>query len=214
MDRLKIDYLNDLDNELRHHPNRESILEEYEVHLEELITELQFTKDSIEEVSKRDVTERLGTPQEIAHLWLQEKSVTPGKMKWLFTSCNIFIFLGGGLLTFFYNVYEWAWIQNIWILLTSIPVLISIIYLFFWALLGYEIGKGFGYKGHSLLRKTFIFSLVPNITLMVLVVFRIVPQHWFAPLLSHEFILSCIAITIVLYPISLLSYKWGRRASV
>ncbi|MDG5470456.1 hypothetical protein P6709_01765 [Jeotgalibacillus sp. ET6] len=214
MDQLKIEYLTKLDNELRRHPNRESILEEYEIHLEEMIAELQFTKDEIEEVSNRDITERLGDPQEIARLWLEEKSVTPDNMKWLFISYNILIFLGGGLLTLFYNMYEWSWVQNIWIILTSIPVFISVIYLFFWALLGYEIGKGFGYKGHSLLRKTFIFSLVPNITLMLLVVFEIIPQDWFAPLLSHEFILSCIAFTIILYPISYLSYKWGRRASV
>lgn len=81
----------------------------------------------------------------------------------------------------------------------------------FWALLGYEIGKGFGHNGRVLLNKTFLLSLIPNLILMVLTVFQIIPHSWFAPLLTKTFIIACIIFTIILYPISWIGYRWGEK---
>ncbi|MCM2533169.1 hypothetical protein NDK43_13145 [Neobacillus pocheonensis] len=107
-----------------------------------------------------------------------------------------------------------AMVNGIWSHLTSIPTLIALLYLFFWALLGYEIGKGFGHSGRRLLKKTFLLSLIPNILLMVLTVLRIIPHAWFDPLLTDQFVIACIIFTIILYPISWLGYRWGKKASI
>ncbi|MGA9227681.1 MAG: hypothetical protein WB217_15155, partial [Mesobacillus sp.] len=81
-------------------------------------------------------------------------------------------------------------------------------------LLGYEIGKGFGHRGRSLMKKTFILSILPNILLMNLTLFEVIPHGWFQPLLSSAFIIKCILLTALLYPICLAGYKWGKKASV
>jgi hypothetical protein len=135
-------------------------------------------------------------------------------MKWLFILINILFFGGGSLLTLVHNLYEWKWLSVIWNHLTTIPIFIAFVYLFFWALLGYEIGKGFGHAGRKLLNKTFFAALIPNLTLMVLTLLEIVPHSWFAPLLTRTFILACIMFTIILYPVTWVGYRWGRKDSI
>ena len=93
---------------------------------------------------------RFGTPEEIAAMWKEELSVTPSNMKWLFIAVKYPIFWWRQLaLTLAHNLFDWGWLTSLWVQLTSIPILIALIYLFFWALLGYEIGRGFGHKGRS-----------------------------------------------------------------
>jgi uncharacterized membrane protein len=212
MDRLKIKFLQELSVGLGNHPDKENILREYEVHIEDIFMESLCNKK--EDVTMDLLISHLGEPQEIAAMWREELSVTPSRMKWLFILLNVFFFLGGSLLTFIHNLYGWKWISIIWNNLTAIPTLISFVYLFFWALLGYEIGKGFGHGGRTLLRKTFLFSLIPNLLLMGLTIFHIIPYSWFDPLLTKEFIIACILFTIVLYPVSLLGYRWGKKSSI
>jgi hypothetical protein len=185
---------------------------EYEVHIEEILIESYDCND--ETAMMERIISRLGSPEEIAAMWKEELSVTPSNMKWLFILMNILFFGGGSLLTFFHNVFQWNWLSVIWSHLSAIPVLIALIYMFFWALLGYEIGKGFGHGGRSLLKKTFLLSLIPNLLLMVLTVFEIIPHSWFEPLLTKTFIIACIILTIILYPISWLGYQWGKKASI
>ncbi|MFT4415461.1 hypothetical protein ACLM5H_16500 [Fredinandcohnia humi] len=212
MERLKNDFLSVLAESLGRHPERESILNEYNGHLDELLGELWELDD--EKAIRDQVYSRLGTPYEIAAMWKEELSVTPSKMKWLFIALNIFFFAGGGLFTLAHNLLEWRWLSGLWYQLTSVPILIALLYMLFWALLGYEIGKGFGHKGNRLMKRTFILALLPNLTLMVLTVFRIVPREWFSPLLTETFIAICIILTILLYPVCLISYRWGKKASV
>ena len=152
---------------------------EYEVHIEEIMIESQDCNDEKEMMER--ITSRLGSPEEISAMWKEEFSVTQSNMKWLFIVMNILFFGGGSLLTFFHNVFQWTWLSVVWSHLTAIPTLIAFIYMFFWALLGYEIGKGFGHRGRSLLKKTFLLSLIPNLLLMVLTVFGIIR----IPGLSH-----------------------------
>lgn len=212
MERPKNKFLEELGKRLGNHHDKKSILMEYEVHIEEIMIESQDCNDENEMMER--ITSRLGSPEEISAMWKEELSVTPSNMKWLFIVMNILFFGGGSLLTFFHNVFQWNWLSVVWSHLTAIPTLIAFIYMFFWALLGYEIGKGFGHRGRSLLKKTFLLSLIPNLLLMVLTVFGIIPHSWFEPLLTKTFILACIIFTILLYPISWLGYRWGRKASI
>jgi hypothetical protein len=204
-------FLGELDALLVAHKDKEDVLEEYDGHILHLMEETG-------ELGNEELTDlihtRIGTPKEIASIWNDEWSLTPGRTQWLFVSANIFLFAGGSLLTVLYNVYSWEWLQDFWIKLTSIPAIIIAVYIVFWILLGYEIGKEFGSKGKSLLMKTLIMSLIPNLILMNLVLFHLIPHEWFDPLLNSSFILSCIAFTILLLPISWAGYRWGRRASI
>ncbi|MRH44179.1 hypothetical protein GH741_16170 [Aquibacillus halophilus] len=127
---------------------------------------------------------------------------------------NICLFLGGILLTLTYHVFHWGWIDFIWERVTEIPSIIIMVYFLFWGLLGYEIGKEFGPRGRKLLQKTFFFCVAPNIILMALTIFRLIPYQWFQPLLSFPFIISCVIFTGLLYPVSWLGYHWGKKASV
>jgi hypothetical protein len=212
MERLKNRFLEELSTGLGNHQDKESILREYEAHIEEIFLESLCEKK--EEVTMDALISRLGEPQEIAAMWEEELSVTPSRMKWLFIFFNIFFFVGGSMLTLVHNLYESKWVSIIWRDLTSIPMLLAFVYLFFWALLGYEIGKGFGHGGRTLLRKTFLFSLIPNLLLMILTVFKIIPHSWFEPLLTKSFIIACILFTIILYPVCLIGYQWGKKDSI
>ncbi|MDQ1146486.1 hypothetical protein QE429_003313 [Bacillus sp. SORGH_AS 510] len=211
MERPKNRFLKELAKGLGNHRDKKNILLEYETHIDEIVLEsLQMDDEELLD----HLTVRLGSPEEIAELWKEELSVTPSNMKWLFILLNILFFGGGSILTLAHNLYDWVWLTKIWDHLTSIPSLIAFLYLFFWALLGYEIGKGFGHRGRTLLRKTFLLSLIPNLLLMILTIFHIIPHSWFAPLLTKTFIIACIILTIILYPISWLGYRWGKKASI
>lgn len=212
MERLKNEFLTQLDLLLCSHEEKESILAEYEAHLNELL----MSSSSLDNENKirEQIYQRFGTPEEIAAMWKDELSVTPSRMKWLFIAVNILFFAGGIALTVAHNLFDWQWVTTVWTQLTSFPITIAFIYMFFWALLGYEIGRGFGHKGKKLMKRTFIMALIPNLTLMVLTVFHIVPHEWFNPLLKETFIVLCILLTILLYPICLFSYNWGKKASV
>jgi hypothetical protein len=212
MEQPKNRFLGKLSEGLGNHQDKDNILLEYETHIDEILIEI-FDCENEEAVLERIIA-RLGTPKEIAEMWQEELSVTPSNMKWLFILLNIFFFGGGILLTLLHNLFEWKWVSLIWSHLTAIPTLIAILYLFFWALLGYEIGKGFGHGGKTLLKKTFLLSLIPNLLLMVLTVFEIIPHSWFAPLITKTFIIACILFTIILYPISVIGYRWGKKASI
>jgi uncharacterized membrane protein len=212
MERPKNKFLEELEKGLGNHQDKPSILVEYEAHLEEVLLESYDCKNENELMER--IIARLGRPEEIAAMWKEELSVTPSNMKWLFILMNILFFGGGSLLTLFHNLFQWKWLSVIWSHITAIPSIIAFIYMFFWALLGYEIGKGFGHSGKRLLKKTFLLSLIPNLLLMVLTVFEIIPHSWFEPLLTKTFILACIIFTICLYPISWLGYRWGKKASI
>lgn len=203
-------FLRELEKEIGSHPDCEDILAEYEVHMYELLQELTVDEKYMYE----ELVSRLGTPQEIAKVWKQETGVTPKKTQWLFVFINIAIFIGGTLLTIIYNYFQWNWIEHLWSGLTEASIVLMFIYTLFWGLLGYEIGKEFGHRGYRLLKRTFIISIIPNLLLMYLVVFKIFPYQWFGSLLNIRFILLCIVFTVILYPVSMVGYRWGKKVSV
>ncbi|MUK89374.1 hypothetical protein GMD78_13480 [Ornithinibacillus sp. L9] len=203
-------FLQELAKEIGNHPEKLSILEEYEVHISDLIQEESIPTDQVYE----QLLIRLGTPKEIASMWKQESRITPRKTQWLFVILNSLLFIGGGILTLSYNVLDWNWIEWLWASLTDISIIIMLIYILFWGLLGYEIGREFGHRGRELLRKTFFISVIPNFVFMYLIIFKLIPHEWFQPLLNVPFMVACIVLTAFLYPVSWIGYRWGRKASV
>jgi hypothetical protein len=213
MIQLKTDFLAELDRHLGKHGDKEQILAEYELHLTEMLEEFK-EMDREESAIRSEIHSRLGTPEEIAESWREELSTTPRKTQLVFICANLFFFVGGIILTLVHNLFDFPFIEMAWQSLTSIPAVIIFLYLFFWAMLGYEIGKGFGHKGRSLMKKTFILSILPNIILMNLTLLKLIPHDWFQPLLSPAFIFICILFTALLYPICWIGYRWGRKASI
>ncbi|KHE73227.1 membrane protein [Halobacillus sp. BBL2006] len=204
----KNQFLEKLAEELSFHPDKAEILDEYEGHVYDLNEEHDGP------LSYAMLVDTLGDPRNLAGIWKEEATITQNRLQLLFVCCNIVLFLGGSVLTLGYHLFEWGWLQWTWRTLTSIPMVIVVMYLLFWGLLGYEIGKTFGTKGLGLLKRTFMVGVVPNLILMMLTVFNIIPHHWFAPLITREFILTCVVGTILLYPMSWFGYRWGRRMSV
>lgn len=210
----KYDYLKALERELGGHPNADELLQEFELHISEMIEELRLSERMDEVAALQVIVQRVGQPATVALLYHQELEITPQKTQWTFILFNLLFFIGGISLTIFYHVVPIPFIKELWQALTSIPSTLMILYMVFWGLLGYEIGKEFGLGGKRLLVRTFYFSLIPNLILMALVVFRIVPFSWFDPLLTPSFIISCIVSTMFLYPISYLGYRWGTSRSI
>ena len=208
------EYLKHLRNELKEHAQVEEICLEYELHISDMLEDIYIKRGCPETEAMKFVSERLGTPKDIAEMFQKVTSMTANKTKWIFFFANMFFFVGGISLTIFYHQLSIPTISKLWTFLTSIPFVLIMLYLAFWLLLGYEVGKEFGLGGQKVLTKTFLLSLVPNLLLMCLVVFRIVPVSIFAPLLTPEFILICIAFTVILYPICFLGFRFGTTRSV
>lgn len=202
-------FLTELQNELKNHPNCAEIMTDYEAYVHDLIEDSPDGNHTYEML-----VERMGSPKELAKSWREEMNITPRKTKWIFFLGNALIFAIGIFITLGYHVFEVAWIGQVWHALTSIVTVIIVVYTLFWGLLGYEIGKEFGDRGKILLKKTFILSIIPNVILMLLVIFEIIPLQWFQPYLTVPFIILCVILTALFYPVSLLGYKWGRKTSV
>lgn len=201
-------FVQELDHALGKHPEKQQIIAEYHSHVYELLQEDDMKPDY------EEIVKKLGTPEEIAAVWKDEATVTPKKMQLLFVVLNVVMFLGGIFLTIMYNVYQVEWIEVLWKWLTAVPSILITVYMAFWGLLGYEIGKEFGGAGLKILCRTFIYAVIPNLVFMYVIVFKLIPHQWFQPLLNGPFIVACILLTIVLYPISWIGYRWGRKASV
>lgn len=234
----ELKFMQELDKALGSHPEKENVIAEYEAHIYEVLREehsvvmeggsevpMTAAIDAEEEptsvIAREDenacyerLCQRLGNPSEIAAMWKNELQASARKMQWLFVVCNIALFAGGILLTVSYNLFDWHWVQRLWTALTDAAFLIMLTYIAFWGLLGYEIGKEFGHRGSRVLRKTFLLTIVPNLVLMYLTVFKFYPHDWFQPLLSAPFIVVCMVLTALLYPISWLGFRWGKKVSL
>lgn len=203
------EFIRELTKRILRHKLKEEIILEYEHHIYEMKEELEK-----ENITYEEIVRQLGTPEDIADMWQVEMKSNPNKMQWLFVVVNVSIFLLGVIFTVSYHLFDFQWLANLWSSLTRMPVMIMIVYLLFWALLGYEIGREFGHRGRRLLQRTFFICILPNLLFMYLIVFKILPYEWFDPLLDLPFIIFCIVFTALLYPVSMLGYRWGRRASI
>jgi hypothetical protein len=208
----KEEFLERLEIVLKDHPRKDEILIEYDLHITEMLRELSNNHEVQSDMEY--VIDHFGTPEEILDAWKDELSITPSKAKWNFVFVNSVFFSFGILLTLLHNLFDWHWIGLLWEKLTSITGIIIFLYILFWGLLGYEIGRAFGPNGKKLLFKTFILSVIPNLLLMYLILFNIIPHEWFQPLINKKFIIICVVFTFILYPICHLGYSWGKKDSV
>ncbi|MDP5275449.1 HAAS signaling domain-containing protein [Chengkuizengella axinellae] len=211
--KVKEQYLEQLRDELNKHSEKEEILLDYDQHISELVNECDVNIETEQEWMFY-ITHRLGTPKGVARIWQEELSVSQNKTLLYFLFVNLLFFFFGGLLTLLHFTLGLQWFTELWRYLTSIPTLLMFLYMFFWGLLGYEIGKGFGANGEKLMKKTFTVAIIPNLMLLILVLFKIIPYDWFEPLLTRSFIWLCITSTVLLYPISYLGFRWGKKKSV
>lgn len=210
----KAEYLRTLQAQLKKGPETDDIIQEFDMIITDMLAELQETKGVHEKEAMNEIARTIGSPDQVAAMYMQELGITPVRTQWTFIFVNVLFFVAGIFLTLFYHVLPIPFIERIWHFLTSISGIIMLLYMVFWGLVGYEIGKEFGFNGKPLLAKTFYAALIPNLVLMGLVVFRIIPFSWFDPLLTPSFIGACIGGTILLYPISYTAFRWGIAQSV
>ncbi|KKI93414.1 hypothetical protein WQ54_04030 [Bacillus sp. SA1-12] len=187
--------------------NREEIVKEYELHIEEKLVDQPHL--SIEEVMAQ-----LGDPVEIAKQYGEAEPISKGFISRNFVFCNFMFFFIGALLTFCYHVYEDSILSNAWGLLAKIPLTIVIVYTVFWMILGFEIGREYGLLGEKLFSNTVFISLIPNVLLMIMTLFHFIPVNWFQPILTPTFIAICVIMTFLVYPISKFFYYIGVRHSI
>lgn len=210
----KHDYLSALQTRLKKGTETDDIIQEFDMIITDMLVELHEMKGLHEKEAMNEITRTIGLPDQVAAMYEQELAITPVRTQWTFILVNVLFFIAGIFLTIFYHVLPIPFIERLWHFLTSISGVIMALYMVFWGLVGYEIGKEFGFNGKPLLAKTFYAALLPNLVLMGLVVFRIIPFSWFDPLLTPSFIGACIGGTILLYPISYTAFRWGITQSV
>lgn len=198
-------FLKTLESALPNTLDKKSIIQEYGSHIEEKI---------LEGIPEATVIEQLGDPKLIAAAYKESTSVSRNFVQKNFAFCNTIFFVIGVLLTICYHFYEWPIFTSTWQMLSSIPFVIMICYTAFWVLLGFEVGKEYGLRGEKLLSRTVFISSIPNVLLMFLTLFEIIPVLWFSPILTPTFVIICVLMTFLLYPISKLGYHMGVSRSI
>jgi hypothetical protein len=198
-------FLQALELELPNSLDKKSIIQEYAVHIEEKVQE---------GLDEHTVLEQLGTPEMIAAAYKESTVVSRNFVQRNFVFCNALFFIIGLLLTFCYHLFQDSIFTSAWQMLSDISFVIMICYTVFWLLLGYEIGKEYGLRGKKLLPQTVFVSAIPNVLLMLLTLFGIIPVLWFSPILTPSFAAICILMTALLYPISHLGYRLGVSRSI
>lgn len=200
-------FLQDLEQSLPSSVNKAEVIKEYNLHIEEKLFDYPNLK--IE-----DVLEKIGDPVEIAKQYEDTLPIAKGFVSRNFVFCNFMFFFIGGLLTVCYHVFEDSLLSDAWGLLAQIPLTIVIVYTIFWMMLGFEIGREYGLLGKELFSKTVFISLVPNVLLMIMTLFHFIPVQWFQPILTPAFIVLCVIMTFLIYPISKVFYYIGVYRSV
>ncbi|XQY91355.1 HAAS signaling domain-containing protein [Metabacillus sp. HB246100] len=203
----KEQYLRDLERALPHSFSKHEILKEYEAHIEE--KQADYPERTIEEI-----LDAMGDPVEIAQQFEIGQPAQKSFVSKNFVFCNFMFFFIGGLLTFCYHLYEGSLFSEAWGILARVPLTIVVVYTLFWMLLGFEIGREYGALGKKIFSRTFFMCLLPNVLLMFMTLFELIPVQWFQPFLTPAFIYICVVMTFLLYPISKLFYYLGMYRSV
>ncbi|MBD1379010.1 hypothetical protein [Metabacillus arenae] len=205
MDELLLEkWLIDLEKELNYkkikHINE--IITDYREHI--LIKHLE-TKEPIERILTS-----IGSVDEIVNLY-KKKQIVPEKIRSWFVFVNGCFFAAGAFLTFCRHS---GYFVSIWEALAAVNWFILFGYAGFWLFVGYQLGKEFGVKGTLELPKTILFTTIPNVVLMACVLSNIIPKPWFESMLSPGFMIACVIITLLFYPLAMLGVKLGMRFSL
>ncbi len=201
----KAEFLQRLRFLLDHHPNETAIVAEIEGHMDELMKECGLP----EQEAIIMVQSQIGTPEELASQFRYVSTKESQRTKKMFIIVNILFFAGGVLLALGANLS--VLLHMFWEVLLQSSWIILIGYSGYWAFMGYEIGKEYGAKGESLLRRTMRAAIVPNIFLMIITLFGFLPTELFHPLLQSSFLIGCLTATVFFFPISKAGYYVGVR---
>ncbi|QED49366.1 HAAS signaling domain-containing protein [Cytobacillus dafuensis] len=210
MIKAKKQYLDEITRLLRNHPDHENIIAELSMHIDEMMADLE-EKEVSEFEAIPIIMSQLGTPRQIAKEFKGVSTRTPGIVQNAFILINSLFFFAGLFLVLGSQVWNIAFLQTIWQVLSQLNWLILGCYTGFWAWMGYEYGKEFGVRGKVFLAGTIKIAIIPNLLLMIFTLFGTLPSEWFHSILSSSFILGCLLATALFFPISKMGYYIGKH---
>lgn len=209
MHKSKKEYLSSLQHYLNKHPNGTDIVEEYGSYIEDKMLEVMNEGYSLDEAEIR-VLNDLPHPKTIANEYVSSQPPNLRQMI-IFSLCiNVSFFIIGGLLTFSYHQLSNEFVTLIWLSLVELQWVLLVLYSSFIVVLGYLIGKEFGARFNAYIKTVLVLTLTPNIVFMLAVLFSWIPHTWFEPMLTPSFVISCVIVTLLYYPISRLAYRVGQ----
>ncbi|KRG16168.1 HAAS signaling domain-containing protein [Lederbergia galactosidilytica] len=203
-------YIEQLEKELQDHPERIEIITEITDHIKEAMAEQVLPEKEAIAI----IVNRFGSPQELAASFRQASLPSPYQVKGLFILFNMGILMVGIGITLGHHLgnipfFHWAWqalAQNSWWVL--------LVYTVYWSLIGYLLGKEFGNQGKKLLIETVRLSILPNLCVMMIVLYGIMPMEWFRSFLTAPFFGACLIATILFYPISQAGFYFGKQQAL
>lgn len=199
-------FISRLEKELSAHPNKAEIILEYKHHIECKLDDL-FILGFDEEQAKANIINELGDPKQIAmQFYANKETKKPLILQLIFI--NYLLFFTGILITvgYFLNITLFG---IIWDHLVEKKLFILNCYFIFWIVISFIAGKQYRFKNEWRMNNALFISLLPNFIFMALIIFIEKFQYWFAPFVNHSFLLLCIIITFLFYPVSKLSFKAG-----
>ena len=205
MEKLKQDYLHDLKLALQNHPEIEDIYNEISTHIEDSIKDKMLTGISEREATE-EVLHNMGNPLELGKSFMQpprsRKMIHLILLNWAFFVCGLFITLCN-------HLSDWTIVNDTWTYLSEKSHFILLLYSMYWIYLGYTIGKHFGPNGKKMVNKTMMWAYIPNLLLMIITLFHVIPNDIFSPFLNPVFIAVCVVVTVLFYPLSKFAFKIG-----
>ncbi|PKR83364.1 HAAS signaling domain-containing protein [Heyndrickxia camelliae] len=205
MKNLKQDYLHKLRLALHNHPEIEDILNEISTHMEDGIKDKMLVGKS-EKAATEEVLFELGNPLVLGKNFMQparsRTMIYLILLNWAFFVCGI-------CLTLSHQLSDWAIVKDTWNYLSHKSNFILLLYSMYWVYVGYTIGKQYGPNGKKMVNKTMMWASIPNMLLMIITLFNVIPGEMFSPFLNPVFIAVCVLVTVLFFPLSKLAFKIG-----
>lgn len=196
-----------LGNELATHPKKDEIIAEYCAHVHLKVNDLIIAGYDEEQAFEIAVQE-LGDPKKLAFYFNKNTESRKGSPLRSTIIVNYFFFLLGLLITMGFLVKIPA-LNFIWIQLIEKKYLVLTGYLIFWLGSSYVAGIKHGLNEEKLINKALLLSLLPNFILMTLVLYVNKFQEWFHPFIHPAFIIPCVVLTFLFFPVSKWCFKAG-----
>lgn len=203
------EYLVTLRKNLKKHPGQEDILLEYESFIYDKIQDYMksgYTKQEAEAI----IVQELPCPLDLAKHY---ESTHPPKFKQIMIFSfivNFVFFIIGGFITFLYHQFSYQTVIILWSYLIEMQWVILFLYSAFIVSIGFLIGKEFGSRFNRYIKSILLLTFSPNILFMIMVLYSWVPQRWFEPMLTPAFLIFCVILTLLYYPLSKIAYKIGQ----
>jgi len=202
-------YLEELKKRLKRHPDKDEILQEIAMHLEEEMAHLDISESQ----AIGQFTRKFGEPAQVAAAFGAVSSGQPNAAKRNIVYLNAVFFALGLLLSVGVHM-KWPYFSNTWMFLAGYSWFLLLGYSGLWLLIGFLFGKEFGAKGKIILAGALKLALIPNLLLMAAALFGLLSSSWFSLLLDDLFMISCTMITGLFLPASILCCRFGARKAV